>query len=431
MKRHPGFGVDSTQSPNVQSSPPVVSSRRSAVDQLRVAVEEGPAGPILITGEPGAGKTWLTSVLACDLPPFWRPVKVDLAEAMDALDLLTLIAQPLGATLTDRIGSSRVELSAVLEDEFADGRHWLLVVDEAHRGSRSVWGEIQAIVNQLGRPGGFSALVVAGETELARELSGRCHGGFASSLKAHLHLMPLDLDEARELLGLTESRDVAIERALEELHRDAGGNPARLLQFVQSRPALFSQSPRHSSIPSSGSSTTASRGLPSFGLSVLNDPPEEPGPDSVPEDSADVEEPGFRRSVAPPLIPSKPPIRVEEGLVEVGWEGDLESESEPPVIATLSHLGPDARSPDTSLPSVEVVDDRYAALQAWNEWTRNQERLDDARVMNQASRTNASHENEATQEPPLEDQPETALVPSEPPASAGVRAEAQHEFAPV
>ena len=27
-----------------------------------------------------------------------------------------------------------------------------------------------------------------------------------------------------------------------------------------------------------------------------------------------------------PLMPSKPPIRDEDGLVEVGWEGDLEDE---------------------------------------------------------------------------------------------------------
>ena len=32
------------------------------------------------------------------------------------------------------------------------------------------------------------------------------------------------------------------------------------------------------------------------------------------------------RSQAPSLIPTRPPIRIEEGLVEVGWEGDLETE---------------------------------------------------------------------------------------------------------
>ena len=41
-------------------SPLAVSSRRRALDRLRAAVNEDQAAhPILITGEPGAGKTWL------------------------------------------------------------------------------------------------------------------------------------------------------------------------------------------------------------------------------------------------------------------------------------------------------------------------------------------------------------------------------------
>ena len=75
------------------------------------------------------------------------------------------------------------------------------------------------------------------------------------------------------------------------------------------------------------------------------------------------------RSETPSLIPTKPPIRVEEGLVEVGWDGDLETEFAEPDDDDERHRG---SSGDDSSFNEELIEDRYAALQAWSEWTESQ-----------------------------------------------------------
>ena len=149
-------------------------------------------------------------------------------------------ADPLGVAGGGGLADARLRLRAALADDAADGRRWLLVVDEAQRGSSAVWDEVQSIVHQLGRPGGFAALLVLGQTELLRDLAGRRRSGFASSVVLHVHLVPLDLDEARELLDWDDGASAAVEAALENLHRDARGNPGRMVRLIQSRPELLS-----------------------------------------------------------------------------------------------------------------------------------------------------------------------------------------------
>ena len=82
---------------------------------------------------------------------------------------------------------------------------------------------------------------------------------------------------------------------------------------------------------------------------------------------------GPGRAETPALVPSKPPIRDEEGLVEVGWEGDLEDE-----LSSLETAPSDATSfsAHESPPTEELIEDRYAAIQALSErdtWLTNGE----------------------------------------------------------
>jgi len=441
MERDQGLGGHASRQPRRDDSQLAVSSRRRALERVRAAVENGQAGPVLITGEPGAGKTWQARRLAAVLPDDWRAVFVDVATAMNGLEFLRLIGHALGVSVTNRLGAARLRLQAVLEDEATDGRRWLLVVDEAHHGSAAVWDEIQAIINQLGRPVGFAALVVLGQTELARALSTRSYSAFASRLSLHLHLMPLDLDEARDLLGYPRRPGAALEPALEELHRDACGNPGKLLRLAHSRPGLWQPGSDHDQRRQAQAHerlAAANLAQPTEAL-VLEDE------EAVSNPAIGDERAAAARSDAPPLIPAKPPIRDEDGLVEVGWEGDLESEL---LGSGRAPTGPHRPLADDPSFNEELIEDRYAALQAWAEWTRNQGRSTGENAATPSARPGPSpSETDEPEEaigsrpadtfdpadgagpaPPFG--PATAAGPAAAIPPAGVRAERQHEFAP-
>ncbi len=237
MERRTGIGSDQAAGSHEHASERVVSSRWRALSQLHTAVESG-SGPVLVTGEAGAGKSWLVEKLAGELASSWEVARVDLSSALDAVDFLRLIGHDLGVSSGAGVGDLRIRLRRALHDDADEGRHWLLLIDEAHRGTPPVWDEVQAIVNQLGRQSGFAAVVILGQTELLNALSQRAMSGLTSSLGLHVHLMPLDLDEARDLLGIKGPADPAVETSLGELHRDARGNPALLRRLAPSWPGL-------------------------------------------------------------------------------------------------------------------------------------------------------------------------------------------------
>ena len=267
----------------------------------------------MITGEPGAGKTWLLRKLVEGLPSGWRSVHVDVALAMDAIEFLRLMGHSLGVSMPNHLGEARLLLQSTLQDEATDGRSWLLVVDEAHRGSAQVWDEIHAIRNQLGLKTGFAALFVLGQTELARALSTRRFTGFATSLQAKLHLMPIDLDDARELLSFRLRDGTGEDSFLEELHRNARAIPANCSGW-----------PTHGRQSCVRPPCTAVCGpAPLFDTSQVGERLRSGA-------GSDCRSAGFacgKRPNDPPLlIHADRPSALEEGLVEVGWEGDLDSE---------------------------------------------------------------------------------------------------------
>jgi general secretion pathway protein A len=206
-----------------------------------------------------------------------------------------------------------------------------LILDEAHLAPTETLEETRVLSNSLGRPEGFAALVLVGQSALARRLELRSLAGLEARLAGRVHLRPIDADEAREWLA--RRGGAPMDRAtVVELHRAAGGNPRRLLLLAATiRP-----------IPTGAGGAA------------------EPAPPPVTEAPL----------VAPPdlarLGTSRPPLHVEEGVVEVGWDPAAETEPVAPIVTDAPPPGPDA---------VPVaVEDHYAALQAWEEWSRNQGR---------------------------------------------------------
>jgi general secretion pathway protein A len=403
----------------------LVPSRREVFDRVLALVRGGRDGPVLVTGESGAGKSWLVRALAQRLPADWQSLSVDVWSAMTERDLLQSIILGMGAAAPVRLGQARMRLQALLRDEAREGRHWLLVVDDAHRSSQAVWEAIEDLANSLSAGEGFSAIVLLGRTPLARKLRTRPLTWLSTRLSAHVHLMPLDLDEARELLGGIQPSALLSAQRLEELHRDAGGNPRRLLRL-----AGFRVGPPRAAL--------GSEGVPPPGRDVASlvaplaearlaraagsaDHRESAGQTGSLHDSSE-------QSIAPPLVPSKPPIRLEDGLIEVGWVGDIEAEFEEPVAEPVKPQG--SSKVGTTPPAEEAVDDRYAALQSWKEWRRNQEAW-----AGQAAGAPEPQVDPARDEPvaPAEASEGATASSSAEHASSlpgHVRAETQHDFAP-
>ena len=126
-------GIEMRRSP-LDVERPTVTSRRRALDRLWTAFRGDLCGPVLITGEPGAGKSWLVRRFADGLPAGWGVADVEMTSALDGLEMLRLLGDDLGLEMPDRLGAARLRVEAGLRDAAADGRGWLLIVDEVQRG---------------------------------------------------------------------------------------------------------------------------------------------------------------------------------------------------------------------------------------------------------------------------------------------------------
>ncbi len=319
-------------------------SRAAAIESTRAALD-GEPGPILLTGEAGAGKTWLVNRLAADRVVARRWLAVDLAPTTDPADFYCALGHGLGLYADE---GARRPLGDFLAEQAVEGRDWVLVVDEAHNASADVLEELRLLSNRLGRPDGFAGLILAAQTRLARRLDTASLAGLAARISARVHLRPIDADEAADLLTLLRFREGrSWSRAeVDDLHREAGGNPRRLLRLA------------NAGAPRPGDARLGAR---------------TPAPQRLLEPAATASEPPVR----PRLGADRPPLRIEEGLIEVGWAGpELEDE---PAAAPSPMLLPAETETAVEESSEgagedEPVRDHYAALQAWDEWARNQGR---------------------------------------------------------
>ncbi len=305
-------------------------SRASALSACHQALSRG--GPILLTGAAGVGKTWLLHRLVEESPLRWA--RLEIATDTRPIDLIAAIAAALGAAIRGESASAiRAAMIECLTVSASDGRPVGLVIDEAHLATDDVLEEFRLLSNRLPRP--LAGLILSGQTSLRHRIDRPEHLGLESRLAARVHLLPLDAEEARCLVT-TLLPQLEVDRDhFERCHRDSEGVPGRLLRLA-------------------GRPTTAN---PPLGAAMA---------------SVDPSAPGVNRSMPPPatisvgssesLLPTKPPLRVEEGLIEVGWDSAGE---EGEATTTAVEEDPDDHQP---------IDDHYAALQAWDEWARNQGR---------------------------------------------------------
>ncbi len=311
---------------NRMESPYVLPSRRGAMAACQEVLD---GGPILLTGAAGVGKTWLLEMLAKQNGDrSW--ISLDCAPCMTPEDFLYTFATAMGSVpASSSVGAIRIALDLGIREAREDGMPVALAFDEAHLASDMLLEEIRLIANRMGNGRGLASLVISGQSSLSRRIDSKLLAALETRLAARVHLLPLDLTETGQILsemrpGLASDRDL-----LERLHRDASGNPARLIRAINRLPDARTPMPQ----------------------AIHRDPE--------------------------PMIPAKPPLRVEDGLIEVGWDSDSDSDSESEtdmvpeyMSSSLVHEGVNPQNDE------EPIEDHYAALQAWDEWARNQGRFD-------------------------------------------------------
>jgi hypothetical protein len=361
--------------------PLILPSRRDALDRCLAALDSACA-PVLLSADPGMGKTWLIDrIVERDESRQW--LRLDLSPSLTPPRFLSLLAHRLG--LAPR--AIAAELPEFLQAERDSGRLWALALDEAHLAPDATLEEVRVLANRIGHADGLDALLLAAQPGLNARLRMRHLRGLDTRIGARIALGPVPFEEAIQLVGpaASESPD-RVRRWL----RNALGCPGALLQ-LRDRANLARDLVLQAAAP----------------------PPEIPA-----------------STLAPPapvaLIPSEPPWQLDDATIEVGWSDDEapepadELDSTPTLSPTSdsSHAlaaairDADRVQQDESIDddSPRTIEDHYASLQAWNEWSSNQGRVP------------------ATEHPGA-----SSTTPADADAAAAcprVRAEAQHGFAP-
>lgn len=275
----------------------LLPSRRAALSAVVVGLD---AGPLLITGAAGMGKTWLGRRLAeVDSPLGW--MALDLAPGASPPDLVRALARGLGLREARDTGTLRLDIAEALAEAAADGRRWGLIVDEVQLAGVDLSEELRVLSNRLGAADGFGALVLIGQSSIGGRLTTRAFRPLASRLASKIHLGAIDADEAQALVEQLAPELAEDVDRVERWHRDSSGNPSLLRRMVAAQLAAAPVPPT------------------SLGLRPAR------------------------------LGPDRPPIRVEEGLIEVGYDDEPTSVAEPT---------------EPPAPSAVLVHDYHAALQA-------------------------------------------------------------------
>jgi type II secretory pathway predicted ATPase ExeA len=349
-------------------------------------------GPVLLSGQSGAGKSWLLRRLAAASSFSWRWAFVDLSPAVDVEGFLRLTLHALGVETAPGRRVDRTRIDRFLNDRAIDGERWALCVEETHTAPLGVLEEIRVLSNHLGESGRLHGLILSGQNPLLRRLAGAKLAPLDARLVGRVHLGPVTVEELREWMRAASLGAAVDTGDVEWLHRQLAGNPLALHRALARRYAK--PAPRVSPLP------------------------------SVDETAPTPERPNARPAWNAPLLAStRPPIEESEGMIEVGWESPRDEDSEVALDVSASPVT-SASTHTLAVPSPageEVVQDHYAALQAWTEWAKNQGR--------QPVAVDAI-ESESDEGPCEDDDDFEAAQTSRPAQAPGVWAETEQGFAP-
>ena len=215
------------------------ATHRKAMAYLGYGLAQG-EGFIVITGDIGAGKTTLMGHLTDHLDPAALNVIKLVSTAIEADDLLRIVATALGV---DPDGLTKAQLLTVIERGLhavaRTGRRTLLIVDEAQALPVSALEELRMLSNFQAGGHALLQIVLLGQPEFRDRLHGsdRLEQLRQRVIAIH-HLDPMEADEVADyiahrltMVGWTGNPDFA-DDAFEALFRGSDGVPRRLNQLA-------------------------------------------------------------------------------------------------------------------------------------------------------------------------------------------------------
>ena len=208
---------------------------REALAHLLYGVGGG-GGFVLLTGEIGAGKTTVARCFLEQLPPHCVVAYI-FNPCLSVIELLQTVCSEFGLAALPPGASVKAHvdvLNSFLLDAHAQGRHALLVIDEAQALDAAVLEQLRLLTNLETSERKLLQIVLIGQPELRTMLAQPGLEQLAQRVIARYHLKSLSAAETRQYvlhrLGVA-GPNVAVPfdtRALARLHSLTGGVPRRI-----------------------------------------------------------------------------------------------------------------------------------------------------------------------------------------------------------
>ncbi|MEJ2637983.1 MAG: AAA family ATPase [Desulfosarcinaceae bacterium] len=215
---------------------------RESLAHIQYGLMEG-GGIILLSGEPGCGKTTLIRYLLNQISEEYVTA-VQYHTGVGTGSLLWFMLGEFGLQTDENDRNRAIEIVyRFLNQQHKVGKRVLLIVDEAQNMSHLAWEEIRLLTNLQTRDAVLLQVMLAGQAELQSRLELPEFAQISQRVFVNTHLPPLDADETA---GYVNSRTqqagarepLFTEEALARLHEASGGIP-RMINMICDSALLF------------------------------------------------------------------------------------------------------------------------------------------------------------------------------------------------